>query len=212
MTTSLTSSISDIPLKPSESSTTYLVISAPPSSFGGSDVLKKQPQINHIFLSWFLMLLFGQLMWNKLTKHYKLLKAAFSLNISSTIIFIISNIEGFMIEIRGGDRKCSPHAILKLVGRTLPLMTGLQGLLGLSGLVISSTTWLGLLLPSELYAATWRQTRTEKVIIYSSQSRARLPVCSQWMHRCEVHLVSDKQHGLNATTKGGMTEWRMICW
>jgi len=41
------------------------------------------------------------------------------------------------------------------MGRTFPLMTGLQGLLGLSGLVMNSTTWLGLLFPSELYAATW---------------------------------------------------------
>lgn len=35
------SSIFYIPLKPSESSTTYFVISAPPSSFGGSDVENK---------------------------------------------------------------------------------------------------------------------------------------------------------------------------
>lgn len=52
--------------------------------------------------------------------------------------------------------KRSPQAILKLLGSTLPLMTGLQGLLGLSGFVMNSTTWLGLLFPSELYAATWR--------------------------------------------------------
>lgn len=52
---------------------------------------------------------------------------------------------------------CSPQVNLKLFGRTLPLMTGLQGLLGLSGFVMNSTTWLGLLFPSELYAATWRK-------------------------------------------------------
>lgn len=50
----------------------------------------------------------------------------------------------------------SPQTILKLLGRTLPLITGLQGLPGLSGFVMNSTTWLGLLFPSELYAATWR--------------------------------------------------------
>lgn len=115
-----------------------------------------------------------------------------------------------MIEIRGGKRKCSPQAILKLVGRTLPLMTGLQGLLGLSGFVMSSTTWLGLLLPSELYAATWRRMQMEQVTIYSRQSRARAPVCSQWMHRCKVHLVSDNKHRLNVTTNGGIGEWLMI--
>ena len=58
---------------------------------------------------------------------------------------------------RAIGRKRSPQAILKLLGRTLPLMTGLQGLLGLSGFVMNSTTWLGLLFPSELYAATWRE-------------------------------------------------------
>ncbi len=61
-----------------------------------------------------------------------------------------------LIEERAIGRKCSPQAILKLLGSTLPLMTGLQGLLGLSGFVMNSTTWLGLLLPSELYAATCR--------------------------------------------------------
>lgn len=56
-----------------------------------------------------------------------------------------------------------PQAILKLLGRTLPLMTGLKGQPGISGFVMNSTTWLGLLLPSELYAATWRRCRNAEI-------------------------------------------------
>lgn len=62
----------------------------------------------------------------------------------------------------GEGREGSPQAILKLLGWTRPLMTGLQGQLGRSGFVMNSTTWLGLLFPSELYAATWRTGTNNK--------------------------------------------------
>lgn len=64
---------------------------------------------------------------------------------------------------KGQLEKNLPQAILKLLGRTLPLMTGLKGQPGISGFVMNSTTWLGLLLPSELYAATWRRCRNAEI-------------------------------------------------
>lgn len=72
-----------------------------------------------------------------------------------------------LIEERATGARVSPQAALKLLGRTLPLTTGLQGQPGLSGFVMNSTTGLGLLFPSELYAATWKSAWIQMIAILS---------------------------------------------
>lgn len=75
-------------------------------------------------------------------------------------------------------------------------MTGLQGLLGLSGLVMSSTTWLGLLLPSELYAATWRRCTDRK---------------SQCLHRDKHKLPLTARECQNVNAMAKQESERLLC-